>query len=340
MSQVQEHQEIETPVDHNFHQQTNTKVLRWEATRPAEYWDYRQRWEQNPRNRTLTDFPIHLDIEATSACNLKCVMCSRTELVERNEFWKVQAFDFDQYCRLIDDGVRNGLSSIKYNFLGEPLLNKRLIEMIRYAKQAGVIDVMFNTNAVLLDESTSRELIASGLDKLFFSFDSADPDQYHAIRIGADYDKVLANIRNFIRIRSEMGSVSPFTRVSMVMMTDTRDQWRAFQDLFEPIVDAVAWVDYLDHTGRDNQQRTLVDLGSRKARYCCPQLWQRAFVHPDGVVTACCIDATREMPLGNVFEQPMAEIWRGEKYQQLRDLHAAGRSAEIPICSRCPLAAY
>lgn len=332
--------EIDTPVDHNFHQEKNAKILRWESALPAKYWDYRERWENDPKNRALRDFPIHLDIEATNACNLRCVMCTRTELVEKKEFWKVQAFDIEKYKQLIDQGIQHGLCSIKYNYLGEPLLNPRLIEMIEYAKERGIVDVMFNTNAVLLNEETSRKLINSGLDKLFFSFDSADPEQYHAIRKGADYYKVLDNIRRFMEIRQEMGVVTPFTRVSMVKMKDNQKQWEAFKNLFEPIVDAVAWVDYLDHTGQADQGRTVVEVGSRQNKFCCPQLWQRAFVHPDGVVTACCIDSAREMPMGNVFENTIPEIWQGEEYSRIRKLHEAGRSDEIHICSRCPLAKY
>ena len=41
--------------------------------------------------------------------------------------------------------------------------------MIKYAKEAGVVDVMFNTNASLLTEKKSREIILSGVDKIFFS---------------------------------------------------------------------------------------------------------------------------------------------------------------------------
>ncbi len=340
MKQARDKFDIDTPIDHNFHQESNAKILRWEATCSPEYWEYRQRWEQDPQNRIVHGYPIHLDIEATNACNLKCVMCSRTELIAEKKFWKIQAFDFEKYKQLIDEGVANGLCSIKYNFLGEPLMNPRLVELIKYAKQRGVVDVMFNTNAMLLDEKTSRGLISAGLDKLFFSFDSADPDQYHAIRVGADYHTALNNIRRFMEIRDEMGEVSPFTRVSMVLMKENQKQWQDFYDLFEPIVDAVAWVDYLDHSGHAEQERTLVEIGSRKNKFCCPQLWQRAFVHPDGIVTACCIDATREMPLGNIFEQSLQDIWQGKKYNELRDLHTNGRYEEIPICARCPLARY
>jgi len=154
--------ELDIPINHNFHQKVGEKVLKWESTLPREYWEYRKRWEENPKNQVLEPFPIHLDIEATSSCNLKCVMCPRTELVNQGLFWKVQHFDFEVYKRLIDEGVENGLSSVKYNYLGEPLQQPRLIEMIEYAKEKGIIDVQFNTNAVLLRESISRRLIKSG----------------------------------------------------------------------------------------------------------------------------------------------------------------------------------
>ncbi len=332
--------DVDTPVDHNFHQDVNTKIERWESTLPPEYWEYRRKWEENPQFRVVGAFPIHLDIEATSACNLKCVMCPRTDLVNEGTFWKIQRVDFELYKRLIDEGVQNGLCSIKYNYLGEPMMNPQLIEMIEYAKQAGVIDVMFNTNATLLDETMARRLINSGLDKLFFSFDSPYREQYNRIRVGGDYDQVLGNIKRFMQIRDEMGSIKPFTRVSMVLMKDNQDEWEAFKELFDPIVDAVAYVDYLDHSNQSNADRMLVQKGSRKAKFCCPQLWQRMFVHPDGVVTVCCVDSARELNVGNVFEQSPKDIWLGEEYQRLRELHANGRFDEIPTCAKCPLAHY
>lgn len=332
--------DIDTPIDHNFHLLPNERIRRWESTMPPEYWEYRRKWEENPKYRVVGPFPINLDIEATSACNLRCIMCPRTDMINDDTFWKIQMFDLDTYKRLIDEGVQNGLCSVKYNYLGEPTLNKRLVEMIEYAKQAGVLDVLFNTNATRLDEPLSRRLIASGLDKLFFSFDSPYRNQYNRIRVGADYDKVLANIKRFMDIRLEMGSITPFTRVSMVRMKDNADECEAFRELFEPIVDAVGFGDYLDHSNQDNPELMAVSLGSRQGKYCCPQLWQRMFVHPDGYVTPCCIDAARELKLGNIFERSAQDIWLGEDYHRLRELHATGRFEDIPTCARCPLARY
>ena len=169
MSETRADFDVDTPVDHNFHQMVNDKVARWESTLPPAYWEYRRRWEEDPKRRVAGRFPIHLDIEATSACNIRCVMCPRTEMVEAGTFWKVEMLDFEVYKRLIDEGVQNGLCSIKYNYLGEPTLHPQIVEMIEYAKAAGVLDVMFNTNATRLDAELSRRLIASGLDKHLIS---------------------------------------------------------------------------------------------------------------------------------------------------------------------------
>ena len=50
----------------------------WETYRDDEYFEYRKNWSKYPQDRYVSDFPLHLDIETTDLCNLKCPMCSRT----------------------------------------------------------------------------------------------------------------------------------------------------------------------------------------------------------------------------------------------------------------------
>jgi len=333
---------IETKVDHNYHQLENDKTKQWEKTLTPEYWEYRKKWDNYPLTHQVDRFPIHLDIEATSACNLRCKMCPRTEMVERGDFWKIQHMDWKLYIKIVDEGSAKGLCSIKFNYLGEPLLNPQLCDMIRYAKTKGIIDVMFNTNAVLLNDDNSLKLIESGLDKLFFSFDSPYGDKYNQIRIGADYNKVLTNIKRFMKIREELVSIKPHTRVSMVRMEDNNQEWEDFKKLFSPIVDSVAYVDYIKHTNQENDDIIKIEPKKRsdidKPKFCCPQLWQRMFVHPDGVVTVCCVDSGRDIYIGNVNGQSIEEIWNSEKYKKLRNLHRTGQIDKLSICSQCHLA--
>ena len=212
---------IEVSVDHNFHLKNQKVMDEWESRRSDGYKKYRQEWYNNPKNNLLNDFPIHLDIEATSACNFLCTMCPRTEMMEKKTFWKVENFDMKSYENIITTGVPLGLKSVKFQYLGEPLVNKHLVKMIKFAKKAGVEDVMFNTNASLLDEKKSREIILSGVDKIFFSFDSPYREEFNKIRVKGDYDLVLKNIKNFMKVKKELKSDTPITRVQMVLMKFT-----------------------------------------------------------------------------------------------------------------------
>ncbi len=53
-----------------------------------------------------------------------------------------------------------------------------------------------------------------------------------------------------------------------------------------------------------------------------------------GAVTCFCGEFGLEKPLGNVYDNSMEEIWRGEEYEKLRD---AFRKNRLPLnyCSRC-----
>jgi len=338
---MKNNQNIEVAVDHNFHLKTQKVMSAWESRRSEEYKTYREEWNNNPKANKLNGFPLHLDIEATSACNFLCTMCPRTEMMENKTFWKVENFDMKTYEEIISTGVPLGLKSVKFQYLGEPLVNKNLVKMIKYAKEAGVVDVMFNTNASLLTEKKSREIILSGVDKIFFSFDSPYREEFNKIRVKGDYDLVLKNIKNFMKVKKELKSDTPITRVQMVLMKDNQKEWEDFQKLFSNLVDTIAYIDYLDHGNQNkHEEKGVVELGSRKKKFCCPQLWQRMFVHPDGVVTPCCLDSNREMVMGNIKENSIKDIWKNELYQDMRKKHLAGKIDEIPTCKKCPLAKY
>ena len=40
-----------------------------------EYKEYRRLWEELPNKRKVRDYPLLVDLETVSRCNLKCPMC-------------------------------------------------------------------------------------------------------------------------------------------------------------------------------------------------------------------------------------------------------------------------
>ncbi len=301
----------------------------WEKGKSSAYRKYRRKWEEYPQRQIVGDFPLHLDIETTNACNLKCPMCPRTILIQKRLFYRGQFMPFDFYCSVIDQGVDHGLYSVKLNYLGEPLLHPDVVRQVRYAKDRGVIDVMMNTNGTLLTEELSRQLLGAGLDKIFFSFDSHLKEEYEKMRVGADFEKTIENIKNFVRIKNTNGYKNVETRVSMVLKRHEMEKFQALAAMWQGVVDTVGYGYYMERDPDKEGEYPPVP------GFICAQPWQRMFIMADGIVTACCVDERREYMLGNAKREKLGDIWKGKLAQTLREAHASGHYERISLCRKC-----
>lgn len=151
-----------------------------------------------------------LVIESTSRCNLKCEMCPRNSYKQENGDIDIELFKY--ISKYINNNIDVNLAG-----WGEPLLHPKLEELIKIIKRIGA-RVGFTTNATLLDTETSIELIKNGLDFIDFSLDGATQETYENIRHGSKFEKVILNIRNFIKIKEKLKSKTPGTSLTFVMM--------------------------------------------------------------------------------------------------------------------------
>jgi MoaA/NifB/PqqE/SkfB family radical SAM enzyme len=156
--------------DSNFHTIAGRSVVDRDD---AAYKEYRRRWKEWPAKFMSGDFPLHLDIEPTNVCNLRCPFCATTHNKYNKGFMAEKTWK-----KILNEAEENHLYSLKFTYRGEPLLHKDLAQMVSYAKNAGVMDVYFNTNAVLLDEPTVRTLIEAGLFRISLSFEGAKKHVY------------------------------------------------------------------------------------------------------------------------------------------------------------------
>jgi MoaA/NifB/PqqE/SkfB family radical SAM enzyme len=304
------------------------ELMEWERHRSPAYWEYRRQWTDYPKRGVVPDFPLCLDIETTNVCNLDCVMCPRTVYIARGTYGAIGMMDFDFYCRLIDEGARYGLPSVKLQYLGEPLAHPDVVKQVKYAKDAGVLDVMFNTNATLLTEEKGHALLEAGLDAIFFSVDSIYAEKFNRIRVGADYDKVVGNILRFIEIKNKGAHGKVHTRVSMTVMENDVDELVRFKDFWLQYVDVVGFGVYHD-VNEDGIESPY------NPQFTCAQPFQRMFIMWDGVATPCCVDDHRGYRTGDASNGTLYDIWHGKAYQRMRDAQLTGRYKEIGICRKC-----
>ncbi len=95
--------------------------------------------------------PSVLYLETTNRCNLRCKGC----ILYRGSWEPDRDVSLNELVTITDQ--LPALERVFLHGIGEPLLNKELIEMIRYLKQRRVY-VLFNSNGVLLDKRKQQYL--------------------------------------------------------------------------------------------------------------------------------------------------------------------------------------
>lgn len=287
--------------------------------------EYRRKWEENPKGFNPGPFPIHLDIEVTSLCNLRCPFCATTYRAAgvKNGFMKWKTLK-----RVLDQAGEYGAYACKFNMRGEPLLHKELGKFIKYAKKKGIIDVFFNTNAVLLNEEKARMLIDSGLDRLTVSFEGFDKATYEKNRIGANFEEVVANVERLRELRDKLNYTKPKIRLQAVLAPELKNQIDEFIAFWKDRVDEVSYNEMLDNAPKK--------IKLVKSSWACPFPYQRIMVMWDGAITACYNDFYGKLAMGNIHSTTIRDCWISS-LENLRKLHRDGRADEIEACAKCPL---
>lgn len=146
------------------------------------------------RPAQMPDLPAQLYIEVTNHCNSLCASCPLTY----NHFLPYEPkhhLSWDDFRRVVDQFPQ--LERVVLHGIGEPLLNKDLPRFVTHLKERGSV-VLFNTNAILLDEKRGDALVAAGLDEIRVSMDAMTPELYAQLRGVDRLPQVIRNLKAFV----------------------------------------------------------------------------------------------------------------------------------------------
>ncbi|MCX6709512.1 MAG: radical SAM protein [Candidatus Woesearchaeota archaeon] len=281
----------------------------------------------------LKTYPDVIEIEITNFCNLHCIMCGSNYMKRKRGF-----ISFGFYKKIIDD-VSGKVKSVSLYSTGEPLLHKKLPEMIRYAKSRGIREVAISTNAMLLTEEIARKLISAGLDTMQVSVEGSTRKEYEMIRKGADFFKVRKNIRNFLSIRGK--GKKPRIMINLLIHKDTNltqfaRTWRDFCD--EIIVSEMQPITFFDEkTGRIVPVIPVgIGLCLKSKRIVgCNMPFVMAVVGYDGKVGMCCADFDLSLSMGDAKKESIIKIFNNSKYETARRNFLFKKFAGTQ-CEGCP----
>ncbi len=268
--------------------------------------------------------PYTIYIDPSSACNFKCNFCCHSMTPDhfKRSGFKPQIMDFNLFCKAIDQmrGFPDKIKMLSLFLVGEPLLNKRLPDMIAYAKESMIADRIFlTTNGSLLTEQVSRTLVDSGLDEILISIEALDTEKYREIAsVNIDYESFINNIRELYENRK---NCKVFVKIVNTAIND--EEIERFHSLYDKICD-LAYVEAVMPVfeGVDYSSNKFPETNKigRQIEICTRPFFTMS-VHPNGNVGCCIVDYSEEIVFGNVKEQSLVDIWNGIQFNDFRRTH-------------------
>ena len=293
----------------------------------AEYKKYRKDWTDLPQSQTIRDYPLLVDLELASICNLKCPMCY-TISDSFKKMVNTTRMEWSLFKKVIDE-ISGKVPAIRLSLRGEATLNKNFVDCIKYAKDNGIKEVSTLTHGFKLNKDFVKKIIDAGIDWITISIDGTD-ETYNRIRKPLKFDELYEKVKGLHDYKKLHGLGKPVVKIQSI--------WPAiegnpddFYNRFKNISDLVAFNPLIDYLWNDT------DI-SYVESFTCPQQYQRLVVGADGLVMKCSNDEENKEVIGDLNTETVYEVWHGEKMAAIRKNHLSGKGfLKNEVCRKCYL---
>ena len=194
---------------------------------------------------------IHVNLELTDHCNLKCKMCSQS--MRKLAHGEAMTFmDFSTWKQGID-GLKNIVQevAISPHWLGEPTLHPEFDRFISYAFEHNESNILFrefklHTNAVIFPKSRSQLLLQVAQNKtqapntfrfIHFSVDAFSPEVYKDVKGGNRREQVYDNIARFLQLRHNLNAAFPKVALGFVVQPENFHEARVFLEFWKYMIE-------------------------------------------------------------------------------------------------------
>ena len=321
---------IEKKITHNkfmINKNEMNELKSIEEKNYSRYLIYRYKYRFFSKEKKVGEYPPCLQIEPTSICNFRCIMCYQADKSFSN---KSQGFmsnmSLDLYKKVIDE-VAGKIEAVTLASRGEPTLNKDFKKMLNYSNEK-FLAFKINTNVSMLNEELIHSILSTNIQTIVFSVDAADKATYEKIRVNGKFEKIMKNLELFAKIRKQHYSKSKhIVKISGVKIS--KDQSiGSMEKQFQEFADVIAFVNYTPwQSSYENEPNDL--------KHACKELWTRMFVWADGKVNPCDYDYKSLLSKWNAKDTSISEIWNSIEYNNLRSKHLEQKRNTLEPCVRC-----
>jgi len=278
------------------------------------------------------EFPMMCVISFIYSCNAFCPNCPYTNSDIRSSYKDRPLMSADTF-KLIADQCGEYGAWVRVSGGGEPMLHPQAVELMEYAKQKGA-KVGLITNGSKFSEDSSRRLLEAQVDMIEFSVDAADPETYHRVRAGLQWETLVANVRRMVALRNKLGSSTKIIASGVNQGGVNIDEVATF---WEPLVDNFQKRKYLTWGINDpGKSADPTPYLPPEEQIPCPFIFERLNIDSRGKVMVCGFDIAANTNMGNIHEQSIKDIWHGKEFEYYRRKHLDKKAEDIEMCKNCP----
>jgi len=245
--------------------------------------------------------------------------------------------DFGLFQKIVDECSQyRQVEQFHLHGFGEPLLDKRLPEKVRYVKERSRAFTYIVTTINIMTEDFAREIIGAGLDGMKISLYGDTKETYEAIHRRLKFERTLAAMDVFLRVRDEMNAPNPALRVQFAEGLAPSAELESWARRWGPKLDADRGDVLLKSTMHNwvGAKPTGTHQLPESERYCSWPFHDIQILW-DGRVSPCVFDYDGTVVLGDVKSNTIREIWAGKRYEEFRNVWRTRRSYSISICKQC-----
>jgi len=279
------------------------------------------------------DFPPQIIIESTSVCNQKCIHCNH-RIMERVK----QHMDVNLFKKIVDEIAEVAPDTEVWpTFYGEATTRREtLYELLRYARDKGLSNLVLNSNGVLLErEDWIDQILTSGLRRFILSLDGFTAETFNKIRVGGDKDKIYKAVEKLLKRKQELKLEFPVIQCQFSIMQENQHEVEQFKEYWEARGAEVKTRNMLSWTNSGDVVANNLDYET-EFRIACPWAMNTMAIHENGNVVTCAVDYEGKTVIGNVKDMSLQELWQ-KHYNKVRQPHLENRWQDIPeICKSCP----
>jgi radical SAM protein with 4Fe4S-binding SPASM domain len=267
---------------------------------------------------------LDLQIETTSTCQAACFFCPYPKM----ERWGGN-MNMPLFRKIVDDAVTiPQIQGVVLHGLGEPALDRHLVERVKYVAATSIRSIGIFTNGINMTPQRIDALVDAGLTHMVFSVNAVRPDQHEAIMgVKGKLLTVIDNAQYAIRTYAVHHRLYVECHAVVSEKFDMSD-FRYFVNFWGPYANVIRKNNWSGDVESPNKS----PFGDHVP---CGRAISQIYVMHDGRVTMCCLDPSGKTVFGDLKSQSLRDVYNSPEYTAFREAHANGRAADYTACNGC-----